>query len=171
MNTELPERFIAKVAVDDASGCWVWTGALSEGYGRFQIGEGQRRLGMAHRFAYESLVGPIPSGLQIDHLCRNRACVNPAHLEPVTQRENLMRGETIVARQARATYCPRGHEYTPENTHRDRRGRRDCWTCRRMRKSVAGRAQIAALDRSRADAARAALAEGLTTPHAGEEKE
>jgi hypothetical protein len=80
-------RFWARVHHDD--GCWMWTGTLNKGYGMFSFGGKTRR---AHRFAYEALVGPIPEGLALDHLCRNPACVNPAHLEPVTWRENVYRG-------------------------------------------------------------------------------
>lgn len=89
-------RFWAKVDIDPPSGCWLWTGAVDEatGYGRFWTADG---LGYAHRIAHELFVGPIPAGLDIDHLCRVRRCVNPAHLEPVTRRENLLRGETLAA--------------------------------------------------------------------------
>jgi hypothetical protein len=86
------ERVMARVRVDE-SGCWIFTGALStSGYGR--VGRGARAEGLAqtHRVTYEHLVGPIPEGLDIDHLCRVRACCNPAHLEPVTRRENCLRG-------------------------------------------------------------------------------
>jgi hypothetical protein len=91
---------------------------------------GKPRYG--HRVAYEALVGPIPQGLCIDHLCRNRACVNPDHLEPVTNRVNILRGETIMAANAAKTHCVRGHEYTPENTLINAKtGTRRCAACNR----------------------------------------
>ena len=73
---------------------------------------------LAHRMIYELLVGPIPDGLEIDHLCRNRGCVNPGHMEPVTHRENLMRGDTVAAANPAKTHCIRGHPYDDENTYR-----------------------------------------------------
>lgn len=119
----LRARVMAKVANDASSGCWLWTGARSSngGYARVAVGGRNRR---AHRVVYELLVGPIPAGLTLDHLCRTPRCVNPDHLEPVTNTENIMRGDGWAARNARKTCCPRGHTYTVT-----KRGHRCCYTC------------------------------------------
>lgn len=118
-------RFWAKVSVTDD--CWLWIGAISStGYGNFWL---SGRYISAHRASYEYAVGPIPDGLHIDHLCRVRQCVNPSHLEPVTQRENTLRGETLPAANARKTHCLRDHPFTPENTYVSSAGR-SCLTCR-----------------------------------------
>ena len=123
-------RFQSKVRVD-GNGCWLWTGSLNlGGYGLFKR-PSPERVGVAHRYAYEVLVGPIPEGLNLDHLCRVRNCVNPRHVEPVTQRENIMRGESIVARAAAATHCPSGHPYAGDNVYVNQQGYRYCRACRR----------------------------------------
>lgn len=121
------ERFRAKI-YELPSGCWIWTSNLNKGYGRFWTVKSG--LVEAHRWSYEYYVGPIPDGLQIDHLCRVHSCVNPQHLEPVTQRENALRGYGMSGIYARRTHCKNGHEYTPENTHMMKSGRW-CRTCDR----------------------------------------
>lgn len=123
-------RFWQKVLADP-SGCWLWVGSrTTAGYGSFFFSK-QR---YAHRFAYELCIGKIPDGLELDHLCRIRCCVNPSHLEPVTTQENGRRGMAITARNARKTHCIHGHPFTPENTYRDRnRNSRSCRTCHRER--------------------------------------
>lgn len=119
-------RFWAKVVIDP-SGCLLWAAAASgRGYGRF--GHGGRQV-QAHRFAYTALVGPIGDGLVMDHLCRNRACVRPDHLEPVTNRENLLRGEGPSAVAAARTHCVHGHPFDEANTWLDKKGKRRCRSC------------------------------------------
>jgi hypothetical protein len=115
----------------DASGCWVWHGNVDKcGYGRLAD---NHRLDSAHRISYKLFKGPIPTGLEIDHLCRNRSCFNPAHLEAVTHRENIMRGEGVAAKYAKQTHCKHGHELTPENVYHWRGIMRTCRTCDRLR--------------------------------------
>lgn len=117
----LPARFWSKVRVT-TDGCWMWTaGTNGRGYGCYYHGKTTKR---AHGVAYETLVGPVPEGKQLDHLCRQRLCANPSHLEPVTNRENTLRGIGTSAQNARKTHCPRGHPYTGH----DKRGRR-CVVC------------------------------------------
>ncbi len=123
----LEEKFWAKVQVTDT--CWLWTASLSPfGYGRLYVG---KRMRLAHQVSYEMYIGPIPIGLDLDHLCRVPRCVNPFHLEPVTRRENLMRGKTLVARYAMRTHCIRGHPFDDVNSFLYR-GYRICRACRKI---------------------------------------
>jgi hypothetical protein len=128
----LAERFWAKV--DKTDSCWIWTaGTDRKGYGVFNA-PGAYSTRAAHRIAYMLTVGEIAAGMDLDHLCRVPACVNPEHLEPVTRRENVLRGVGVSAQRARQTHCKRGHEFTPENTRvsKTRPGSRSCRTCRRL---------------------------------------
>ena len=116
-------RFWEKVT--EVGDCWEWTGNRDrEGYGAAWTGASQLR---AHRYAYEMMVGQIPEGLQLDHLCRNTSCVNPYHLDPVTPRVNTNRARALI------THCPRGHVYDEENTRLDKSGARKCRACARER--------------------------------------
>lgn len=129
----LLDRVSEKFVIDE-HGCWLWTGYIGEGgYGRVYEGHSDGRTLMAHRVVYELAVGPIPEGLTLDHLCRVRCCVNPDHVEPVTLRENLLRGETSAAINAAKTRCIHGHAFTPENTYVYADGRRTCRRCIRDR--------------------------------------
>ena len=162
-NPSVAERFWAKTRIaadcvcrictatgEPAEKCIVWTAAeKANGYGAFWNGTRTLR---AHRFAYELAIGPVPDGLELDHLCRIRNCVNPAHLEPVTREENRRRGlHGVLSHQRKArppspgltlpsTHCRNGHEYTPENTavlppsKSHPNGRRRCRTCRRAQR-------------------------------------
>lgn len=130
-------RFLEKTA-PAANGCIEWTGGLNGvGYGQFYRGKkhaGDTGKIYAHRWSYEFFVGPIPEGLHLDHLCRNPKCVNPEHLEPVTCRENLLRGTGVSARHAVKTHCPAGHPYAGDNLYRHpTKGQRYCRTCVRIR--------------------------------------
>lgn len=125
-------RFESEVArierfVEFGSDCWIWTGSCQvDGYGRVQF---RGKSWRAHRAIYTLLVDEIPEGLVLDHLCRNPSCVNPEHLEPVTQQENSLRG--LMGRLK--TECPKGHLYSEENTYRNSRGHRYCRTCKRAK--------------------------------------
>ena len=137
------ERFWTRVDKATETSCWTWTGAINgHGYGNLRV---DGRVRGAHRVAYELSVGPIPEGMELDHLCHSadpdcaggttcihRRCVNPAHLEPVTQFVNWQRGKSPHALDARKTHCTQGHEFTPENTRvYPYRNQRVCLTCKR----------------------------------------
>jgi hypothetical protein len=150
MPRDLEARFLLRIDKDDAGGCWTWTGyRWRNGYGVLTMPRTQQRVA-AHRWSYERYVGPIPDGLEIDHLCRNRACVNPTHLEPVTRLENVRRGLVPLvngARERAKTHCPQGHPYDESNTYRTDRGHRQCRACgaaRTRRKKAEARARRAA---------------------------
>lgn len=132
-------RFWSGVRRGASSDCWPWMRSRTTvGYGQFGITGPPRRNLPAHRIAYELLVGPVPDGLVLDHLCRNRVCCNPHHLEPVTNRTNVVeRGTGISAVNALKTHCKHGHEFTPDNTRivRDKDGPyRACLECKREHK-------------------------------------
>lgn len=121
------ERFELAHIPEPNTGCWLWTGGLNDGYGRFRAGG---KPVQAHVYSYERFVGPVPVGLVLDHKCRVRCCVNPAHLEPVTNEENIRRGDAGVWLLAK-THCPSGHPYAGDNLYFHRRGDRLCRTCSR----------------------------------------
>lgn len=128
---KVPARWAHRIAVD-ASGCWLWTGSIdATGYGKVQ--EKPYKSHKAHRVVYEASGRRIPEGLVLDHLCRVRKCVNPNHLEPVTDEENRARGFGIVAVNVRKTHCVRDHAFTPENTSIVNKHSRRCLTCQRER--------------------------------------
>lgn len=132
MDDKTLARFMAKINVNAETGCWEWTDRLSrDGYGKFASA-------LAHRVSYEHFVCAIVPGLQIDHLCRNRCCVNPAHIEAVTQRENLMRGIGFAAVNSMKTHCVRGHALGVSSAvykRADGRCYRTCVICRRVRRN------------------------------------
>lgn len=113
---DLGHRFATKVEID-ANGCWLWTASLNEkGYAQFKA---EGRTQRAHKYTWQWVNGPVPLGLELDHTCRVRRCVNPDHLGPVTHRENVIRGDLVATtrrRKAAQTHCKHGHEFSSENT-------------------------------------------------------
>jgi hypothetical protein len=147
-----PEDFWRRLAPGAPEECWPWPGALATGgYGTCQLEGRQVR---AHRAAYQLTHGAIPKGLVLDHLCRNRACCNPAHLEPVTIRENNLRGVGVTSTNVAKTHCPQGHPYSGDNLFRRFRQSgwtRECWACRRAaekRKGLAIRGASTSTERA-----------------------
>ncbi len=123
------DRFWSKVRKVEGS-CWIWLGAKTgEGYGVLSI---KGKLVRVHRYSYSTFRGPIPSGLTIDHLCRNRLCVNPSHLEPVTNWENILRGTSWAAKNIDKTHCIRGHLFDSSNTALRPNGHRTCRACEKL---------------------------------------
>lgn len=142
LEERLERRLLAKIdKAPGNDGCWIWTASVSTfGYALLWVDGKSRR---AHRVAYEYFVGPVPVDLELDHLCRNRRCVNPAHLEPVTRAENTRRSDVALGIRSAATHCKYGHEFTPENTASRRQcngsvGRRcrKCWNRSRRHRSL-----------------------------------
>lgn len=124
------DKFWDKILPEPNSGCWLWIGKInSKGYGRHQFGGRQGKEVQAHRFSYELNCASIPDGLDLDHLCRVRCCVNPTHLEPVTRQVNISRSDLIGKwKRTRPTHCKWGHEFTPQNTWVDKH---NYWHCRK----------------------------------------
>ena len=124
------DRFWSKV--EKSADCWLWkAGKQGDGYGSFHPKTKESVL--AHVFAYSLLKGAIPRGLELDHLCRNKSCVNPEHLEPVTHRENVLRGTGTSAINAAKTHCVNGHKLSGRNLKIRSNGNRDCKACARQR--------------------------------------
>jgi hypothetical protein len=127
--TGLPESMDKFVVPEPNSGCWIWLGALRSkrsGYGSYHF-EGKQYA--THILAYKLLKGSYAANLQLDHLCRIRCCCNPDHLEPVTAKINLLRGESPAAKNSKKTHCPKGHPFTADNLVNLRTGERSCRTC------------------------------------------
>lgn len=127
---EFLSRLPTLYAVDAERGCWIWQMQVADtGYGKVHF-EGRKR--QAHRVVYETMVGPVPEGLDLDHLCRVRHCVNPAHLEPVSRSVNLLRGKGVSEYFARQTHCKNGHPLSGDNLRLTSKGYRVCVECSRV---------------------------------------
>jgi len=142
LDRRLPERFWDKCIPEPNSGCWLWTGHCGKwGHGRFRVSQPSRRMVSAYRFAYEARNGVVADNLVVDHLCKTPQCCNPAHLEPVSNAVNVMRGDGFGPRNAAATHCVNGHPFDQSNT-RNRNGHRKCGQCEAARSSVVYRQRI-----------------------------
>lgn len=155
--TKVASRLFEKLQVTD--GCWEWTGARNaRGYGVFHLTRGHQIS--AHRAVWIVIRGPLRDDLQLDHLCRNRACVNPDHLDPVSARENILRGLSPAAWHVFVRACPRGHPYNEENTYVAQNGGRSCKICRRLAmRRLRARRRASSVERVRHEPAQAARAE------------
>ena len=128
--TEIRERFQGNYTPEPNSGCWLWERTIHPtGYGKAWDG---KKVVYAHRLSYELHVGAIPEGMVLDHLCRVRSCVNPDHLQPVSQYENIARGQSFSAVNGRKTHCVHGHALTGDNLYERPEGWRGCKTCKRL---------------------------------------
>jgi len=148
--TPISTRIQDRITIDANTGCWTWSGPIQpNGYAMMSVGRSRRYV---HRLAFETWIGPIPRGLDIDHLCRNRACCNPQHLEPVARAENINRGNgpNVLARlNGNKTHCANGHEFTSDNTRMRPSGGRRCRTCARD-ESRAKRSKLRGIDHGQA---------------------
>jgi HNH endonuclease len=136
LDPRLPDRFWSKCIPEPNSGCWLWLAASDDlGYGYWSVTRGMMRA--SHIVAYTALIGEVPIGLELDHLCRVTCCCNPLHLEPVSHAENIRRGAGPGVQRARfaaMTHCKHGHEYSEQNVYRwAKNGRRQCRECGRIR--------------------------------------
>ena len=135
-DVKFANRFLSKFDIPDdyVNDCWVWKlkPTSTTGYGRL---DDTNASYSAHRISLEYYKGNLDSNLVIDHLCRNRICINPWHLEQVTNEENIKRGESSIAENKYKTHCPQNHEYTEENTYRDKKSKRYCKKCSKERRS------------------------------------